>query len=899
METRLFLERVLPKNGGEYFGAAIGSNNKYLQEKLNSIAALEAYIESNNKKHLNVYFATGVYDNRREAKYTQFKKALYVDIDTGESKDYANKKDALKAVANFCKGFLQPSIIVDSGNGLHLYWVLDKPITLHEWTGLANSLRIACDRGDLHVDPTVTTDPARILRVPGSYNYKNANPKQARVIFSKPTEYNIAELRTALGTASAPSKLAGFVGEDDLSGGMDKQLNNEPRYAPAMMEKCEIFKASNADGGAEQAEPLWMYQLQLLAFCEDGREYIHTISDGHDKYDFSRTEKKYALQKRKVDEKLVGPIKCSTLGMYAPDKCAACQFNGHITTPLQLGKDISDLPHGWKQDDKAIYRVIVAENEDGTATHAWEKALPFTISDFEVHEYLGLEEKETYVQFIRTVASNPRKVKMQITDAFIRNPHSYANSKYGIPLNKEEGNNFRDLIVSFQKEMERSRNIKLMSNTFGWQERNNEEVFILPLGAANVRGTWDKVSFKDNTLSRWYTPHGTRQAWIDIAHPLTALDRHGINTAVLASFGAPLIRFTGVNSGLISIYSPESGTGKSTGILVGQSVWGDPVQGVNSLQDTPNSVIAKLGHITNLPAYWDEVRLGRDPMTFLNMIFQLSQGKERSRLTADITQRGTGSWRTLFVVATNSSLRDHADALDANSTASNLRIFEVEAPPIDKCDALNIFPPALHNNYGHIGEEYAMWLVQNVDQVRGLVKRSMDMVGKKVGSLEDERFWLATCAVLITAAIVSTKLGYTKVNVKSYTEWLIQQYLSMRGVIRINSAPSTQGWDLLTEYVNNHNGQMVITERLTSKDVKEFGAILHKPTHPVIIGVQDSTHVRLSKKHFTDWLYERRMDKTSILKALGAAGVREVRAQYTGGVGIGGRVRCLEFDKPT
>ena len=212
MDTREFLERVLPLEGGDYFGASIGPNNKYAQTKLESLDALSAYIEGKKQQHHNVFFATGTYAEQRLAKDTQFKKALYVDIDTGIDKPYSTKKQAVGEVARFIKEskFLKPSIIVDSGNGVHVYWTLDKPVAL-------------------------------------------------------------------------------------------------------------VLGDTNLTGGEGQDEPFWMFQLQLLAFCEDGHDYLHTMSDGHASYDFNRTEKKFAIQKQKVIEKKVGPILCKTLGKSAPD----------------------------------------------------------------------------------------------------------------------------------------------------------------------------------------------------------------------------------------------------------------------------------------------------------------------------------------------------------------------------------------------------------------------------------------------------------------------------------------------------------------------------------------------------------------------------------------------------
>jgi RepB DNA-primase from phage plasmid len=90
--------------------------------------------------------------------------ALWVDIDW---KDFAGgEKEAARHLKLFA---LPPSIIVCSGHGLHLYWLLEKPVPADSLIesylkGLAAALQ--GDRGSAEI--------ARVLRVPGTFNYKRA-----------------------------------------------------------------------------------------------------------------------------------------------------------------------------------------------------------------------------------------------------------------------------------------------------------------------------------------------------------------------------------------------------------------------------------------------------------------------------------------------------------------------------------------------------------------------------------------------------------------------------------------------------------------------------------------------------------------------------------------------------
>ena len=87
--------------------------------------------------------------------------------------------DAINAIAGFLKasGLPKPSMIVKSGGGLHIYFTLPRPLSREEWQPLAHALAEAGKRHGLKADWQVTTDSARILRIPGTTNNKQDVPR--------------------------------------------------------------------------------------------------------------------------------------------------------------------------------------------------------------------------------------------------------------------------------------------------------------------------------------------------------------------------------------------------------------------------------------------------------------------------------------------------------------------------------------------------------------------------------------------------------------------------------------------------------------------------------------------------------------------------------------------------
>jgi hypothetical protein len=112
-------------------------------------------------------------------------KAIWLDIDCNKEppKGYRCKEDGLKALKEFCDstGTPYPTAIVDSGNGLHTYWISDKPLPPTEWLPYAEGLHALAVKHGLFHD-AITTDAARVLRVPDTSNKKQDPPKPVKIL---------------------------------------------------------------------------------------------------------------------------------------------------------------------------------------------------------------------------------------------------------------------------------------------------------------------------------------------------------------------------------------------------------------------------------------------------------------------------------------------------------------------------------------------------------------------------------------------------------------------------------------------------------------------------------------------------------------------------------------------
>lgn len=105
--------------------------------------------------------------------------AFWLDLDCGEGKSYPTKKAAYAALKSFVEQTKMPSphAVVDSGNGLHVYWFGER-IPADTWNDAAEKLKALTHYYGLWADDSRTADSASVLRLPGTRNYKQpGNPK--------------------------------------------------------------------------------------------------------------------------------------------------------------------------------------------------------------------------------------------------------------------------------------------------------------------------------------------------------------------------------------------------------------------------------------------------------------------------------------------------------------------------------------------------------------------------------------------------------------------------------------------------------------------------------------------------------------------------------------------------
>jgi hypothetical protein len=196
-----FYTKALPESG-VYCIATIDPIVKLVKHKfVENLVDLETFINEKRDTGLNIFVALSSFSGySRKADEAKFVRSFFVDLDVGEGKGYDSKESALKAADQFIlETNLPPPVKIDSGTGIHLYWLFDRDIPAAEWKPYAEKFKDYCISRGLNIDPVVTADLARILRCPDTFNHKTMPPTPTLVLSEEIPIYVFDEIKEFLG----------------------------------------------------------------------------------------------------------------------------------------------------------------------------------------------------------------------------------------------------------------------------------------------------------------------------------------------------------------------------------------------------------------------------------------------------------------------------------------------------------------------------------------------------------------------------------------------------------------------------------------------------------------------------------------------------------------------------
>lgn len=692
-----FLAAVLPSSGhGHYCVAELNTARKQ-HVFVEDLQEIKPHVKQWLAKKRDVYFALSTFAdpaNGRKADNAEHIKALFIDMD-----GYESKKAAGEALFGFLAKtgldeFGTPHIL-SSGGGLHAYWPLSQVAEIAQWKPVAESFKRLCKQEGLSIDMTVTADAARVLRIPGTFNFKAkyGEPRPVKVLqvgdakvdlrrfgatvrgllreeFAPPSNNHVLSGIALPGAAptrknSAKSTTAGALMGSSLTRFETIWLKTEKGSGCAQL---DYYMHNAQDDGME---PLWRGLLSLAKVCEDGEEYAAKLSALHP-YTPQRTREKL--------DSIKGPYPCVKLDGENPGICGGCAHWGRITNPLALGREVAvdneprqiEVPTtkaapAHEDDDEpaikpttrsftrpappkgfdygrhgGVYRTVELEDSTGQKSKVQVVVLPY---DLYVVEMLRMEANEKFAHLMAIKPCGPEddegKRPMEYIPILL--PQKTIVSKdellkvlagFGVTAANGKFNDpfLYDYVRGAVEQAGMEREAIDVPIQFGWQK---DRSFVYNNRIFRADGNTLPVPMPGlENINRVTDAKGTIEEWRGFWEVMVKRKMHTMLALCLNAFGSTLMHFSEYEGFVWHIGSTASGTGKSLTLTAIASVWGHPIRYRTGKGTSQVAMQQRAGLLNSLPLLIDEIttKARNDVEWIPEFIFNISEGQGKERM---------------------------------------------------------------------------------------------------------------------------------------------------------------------------------------------------------------------------------------------------------------------------
>jgi len=807
MDALEFFNTVLPEQGRRCVGML---DNKMFRNLFGGSNEWANTISSGvDARGVNSYIALSGFgpEKSRTQENVVAVRCSWLDIDTQESKPketYATRKDAIKALVAFCNETSMPKpLVVSSGYGLHVYWPYTRDVTRQQWKQIATLLKAACEKYGLAVDRSRTTDEASVLRPVGTHNHKN-EPKLVKMVQRGETvdpDDLLVILANYLGdeldmfSQPAPSRMADL--NSDLKGGITYQESS----AETIAEHCGVV-AHVRDTKGDTDQPTWYSVLGVVAFTTEGEDKCHEWSKGYDGYSANETANKIAQAKQ------YAPTTCEKLSQCQPDICKACPHFGKIKSPISLGTvrgepqtlelppeiatyvstSVMEYPKGYGystidgEKDKCLwYTKRVPEGEEGAMVDR-----RFFLCDVNLYPIARIEDvNKHHSMCLRMTTKKGVVTEFNVETGLIGKGDKsimgeLAKHELAVPAsNRAQMEQYlsawigqlRDNYVNVPSVLQ-----------YGWYQggfiTGNNYITTEETKRAMVSGSAE-------VTVPFFEPQGTLEAWKAAVDKLyNHKTQEGLQFCMLLSFAAPLWHLYNKKGGCVAYaHSDDTGKGKSTAQMAGLAAWGNPHELLlMEKQFTVNSLYNHIGTMQHLPVMMEEMT-NCTPEFASELVYAVSMGKDKLRLTPEGKARTGLSWATIVVANGNVMLTEKVSQHRQNAQGELARIFEftLTANPIFSVTEANAITPAFDTNFGHAGRLYAKYLVDNREKVTRMLLAMRNNFDIRCNVTQKERYWSMLHSAVLTSLAICKKLELVQFDFEGVYQWIEQEMLNSRG----------------------------------------------------------------------------------------------------------------------
>ena len=883
-----FYKKALPRQGIYCVTGIDQVSRKTSNRFAETLDDLFNEIEKCKAKKLNTYVALGSFDGySRKAENNIYFRSLFIDLDVGEGKfetkkGYETKQDASDALDKFMdESGLPPPIRIDSGTGIHAYWLFDEDIPSNEYIPYAEKFKDFCLKL-IHADPAVMADRSRIMRCPETFNYKTDPPSPSIFIDTEFSEYSFEEFKEFLGkieTVDQPTF--------DVFAGVRKGLDEDTRAISKMDNFENVFETiadKSMDGnGCEQIkyaiehrdnlpEPVWRSALSIIKFCSDGERWSHELFNEDPRYSKAGTEEKLST--------ISGTLSCEEIEKLNPGVCAGCKHFKKLKNPLSLGRALkiatptnkTDSPRQDKDSEEipnfpdylrpfvrgekgGIYYLPEPKIDKDGVEHYQAPKLISPYDFFPIRRMYSALDGECLLMKLLLPNDKPREFLLPLKVVYATDRFKECLASNGVLYTPtvEHIGYLQTYIVKWGNYLINRDEADIMRMQMGWTE--DKKGFVI--GGKEILETGKEVESAASPyvrgIAKYIAPVGSYTKWQDAVNQLNqpGFEMHAFG--LLVGFGSPLMRYTST-AGVTVCFLGKSGCAKTGAMYAGLSVFGHPKE-LSIFEATDNGMTGRYLGLHNIMLGVDEIG-NKDAKILSQLTHKISHGKAKIRMQASVNAEREHelSASLIGMFTTNESAYSKFESIKASPDGESARLVEFL---IKKPEALKAAGggqlgrqmfDTLNYNYGHAGPAYIKEVFRLGDNY---IKDTMEIWREKFlhdfGDDSTYRFYENLVLSCFTGGTIANNSSIITLDCERVYDKVVGDMIDIRDkVITLNKSDYPA---ILTDYINKYLANVLV--------IKE-GKVVMEPRGGIVARIDtDKSLLQVSKTTFKQYLHEK------------------------------------------
>lgn len=373
-----------------------------------------------------------------------------------------------------------------------------------------------------------------------------------------------------------------------------------------------------------------------------------------------------------------------------------------------------------------------------------------------------------------------------------------------------------ELLQRMTQDVQAKRRDAAMAEQMGWQDDN--ETFVV--GATGYRANGSKlndlpVPASTKAVVRSYEPRGSLEEWKRTAAVYGRPGGEAYQFAMCYGVAGILLPLTKLSGVVLSLYSQSAGRGKSTAGYGALSWWGDPNTLKSQSKDTNNALFHKASRHKNLPLLLDEIT-DKPNWELEDIVYFMSQGREKERLTSEATARPIlPGWSLPVISTSNNSIKSKLQTRRGDTQGLFARIIEIpmDLPFAERMGFTDrmLLRNGFVENYGHAGPLLLQHIMPRMETYRVMLDRFMESLDQAVHGDSAYRFWVASAACTLVSAKAAIDAGLLRYDLPALAAWTGELLRTQKADTTTSLATSD---DVLSQFLEvNANRIVVLYER--------------------------------------------------------------------------------------